>query len=81
MFVTSKIEFSNSPIVQFSNFKCCIKAKEPFNGVLVLIHHFKKYLKPRFFYFKGILQHFKFEIWRIGELENWRIRFLMSRTG
>ena len=30
LFVTSKIEFSNSPIVQFSNLKCCIKAKEPF---------------------------------------------------
>ena len=30
LFVTSKIEFSNSPIVQFSNLKCCIKAKEPY---------------------------------------------------
>ena len=30
LFVTSKIEFSNCPIVQFSNLKCCIKAKEPF---------------------------------------------------
>ena len=27
------------------------------------------------------MQHFKFVNWRIGELENWRIRFLMSRTG
>ena len=30
LFVTSKIEFSNSPIFQFSNLKCCIKAKEHF---------------------------------------------------
>ena len=30
MFVTSKIEFSISPILQFLNLKCCIKAKEPF---------------------------------------------------
>ena len=37
------------------------------------IYYFKKYFKPRFFDFKGILQHFKFE--------NWRIPFLMSRTG
>ena len=34
-----------------------------------------------FFYFKDILQHFKFVNWRIGGLKNWRIRFLMSRTG
>ena len=30
LFVTSKIEFSNSPIFQFSNLKCCIKAKGHF---------------------------------------------------
>ena len=30
LFVTSKIEFSNPPILQFSNFKCSIKAKEPY---------------------------------------------------
>ena len=29
-FMTSKIEFSISPILQISNLKCCIKAKEPF---------------------------------------------------
>ena len=30
LFVTSKIEFSNPPILYFSNLKCCIKAKEPY---------------------------------------------------
>ena len=30
LFVTSKIEFSISPILQFSNLKCHIEAKEPF---------------------------------------------------
>ena len=30
LFVTSKIEFSNSSIFQFVNLKCCIKAKEHF---------------------------------------------------
>ena len=30
LFVTSKIEFSNPVILQFSNLKCCIKAKEPY---------------------------------------------------
>ena len=29
LFLTSKIEFSNPPILQFSNLKCCLKAKEP----------------------------------------------------
>ena len=32
LFVTSKIEFSNPPIFQFSNLKCCIKAKEPYKN-------------------------------------------------
>ena len=41
--------------------------------ILVLIYYFKKHFKPCFFYFKDILQQFKFM--------NWRIRFLMSRTG
>ena len=69
-----------TPILQFSNLKCCIKAKEPYktpllmvsglNGVLVLMHYFKKYFKPHFFYFKGILQHFEFDNWRIRKLEN-----------
>ena len=46
------------------------------HGVLVLIYHFKKYLKPLFFFFfKGTLNL------RFGELENLKIRFLMSRTG
>ena len=30
LFVTSKIEFSISPILQFLNLECCITAKEPF---------------------------------------------------
>ena len=30
LFVTSKIEFSNAPILQFSNLKCCSKAKQPY---------------------------------------------------
>ena len=30
LFVTSKIEFSNPPIPQFSNLKCCLKSKEPY---------------------------------------------------
>ena len=30
LFVTSKIEFSNHPILQFLNLKCCIKVKEPY---------------------------------------------------
>ena len=34
LFVTSKIKFSNSPILQFSNLKYCIKAKEPFKTPL-----------------------------------------------
>ena len=33
LFVTSKIEFSISPILQFSNLKCQIKAKEPFKTI------------------------------------------------
>ena len=45
--MTSKIEFSNSQILQFLNLKCSIEAKEPFetlfNGVLILIYYFKKY--------------------------------------
>ena len=41
--------------------------------VLVLIYYYKKHFKPCFFYFKDILHPFKFV--------NWRIRFLMSRTG
>ena len=80
LFETSKNETTNSPVHQFT---CCIKAREPFkilfNGVLFLIHYFKKHFKPCFFNLKAlkdILQHFKFV--------NWRIRgfvFLMSRTG
>ena len=54
LFVTSKNEFSNSPILQFTNLKCCIKAKEPFktpfNGVLVLIYYFKKHFKRCFLF-------------------------------
>ena len=30
MFVTSKNETTNAPILQFTNLKCCIKAREPF---------------------------------------------------
>ena len=29
----------------------------------------------------AFMKHFEFENWRIGELEDWRIRFLMSQTG
>ena len=43
-------------ILQFTNLKCCIKAKEPFktpfNGALVLIYYFKKHSKPCFFILK-----------------------------
>jgi hypothetical protein len=43
-------------MLQFSNLKCCIKAKEPlkllFNGVLVLIYYFKKYFKASFLILK-----------------------------
>jgi hypothetical protein len=30
LFVTSKNEITNFPIHQFTNLKCCIKAREPF---------------------------------------------------
>ena len=44
---------TNSPIHQFTNLKCCIKArksfKTPFNGVLFLVYYFKKYFKLCFF--------------------------------
>ena len=30
LFVTSKNEITNSPILQFTNLKCCIKSREPF---------------------------------------------------
>ena len=68
---------------QFTNLKCCIKAREPFKPpfklLSFLICHFKKHLNPCFFILKAlkdILQHFK--------LVNWRIRgfvFSMSQTG
>ena len=55
---------------QFTNLKCCKKAREPFktlfNGVLFLIYYFKKHFQPCFFILKAlidILQHFKFVNW------------------
>ena len=57
-------------ILQFTNLKCCMKAREPFkpgyNGALFLFYYFKKYFKPCFFILKAledILQHFKFVNW------------------
>ena len=70
-------------IHQFTNLKCCKKAREPFktlfNGILFLIYYFKKHFQRYFFILKAlkdILQHFEFM--------NWWIRgfvFLMSRAG
>ena len=56
-------------INQFTNLKCCIKAREPFKTpflwCIILIFYFQKHFKPCFFIliaFKDILQHFKFVI-------------------
>ena len=63
-------------ILQFTNLKCWIKAREPlkslFNGVLFLIYYFKKTFKALLFHFKGFMRHFA-ALW-ICELENWLIR-------
>ena len=61
---------SNSPILQFSNLKCYIKAKEPyktpfFYGVLVLMHYFKDILSLFFFILKAFCSTLNS---RIGEL-------------
>ena len=58
LFVTPKIEFSNPPILQFSNLKGC-------KYFLELIDHWKGVLKSSL----AFMQHFKLENWR---LENWR---------
>ena len=42
------------------------------------IYYFKKYFKPRFLILKAFCSTLNS---RFGDLENWRIRFLMSRTG
>ena len=56
LFVTSKDETTNSPIHQFTNLKCCIKARESFkpffDGVFFLIYYFKKHFMPCFFIIK-----------------------------
>ena len=73
-----KNETTNSPI-QSTDKRPASLLKPLYNGVLFLIHYFKKHLKPCFFILKAlknILQHFKFV--------NWWIRgfvFLMPRTG
>ena len=62
-------------IHQFTNLKCCRKAREPFktliNGInSVLFLTLKKHFQPCFFILKAlkdILQHFKFVNWWIGE--------------
>ena len=68
-------------ILQFTNLKCCIQAREPFktliNGVLFLIYYFKKHSKPCFYILKTFCS--TLNSW-IGELENLWYRFLMSRT-
>ena len=53
-------------IHQFTNLKCCIKAKEPFKTPFIvvsfLIYYFKNYFKPCVFILKtlkDILQHFE----------------------
>ena len=68
-----KDETTNSPIRQFTNLKCCKKAREPFktlfNG-LHIIYYFKRHFQLCFFILKAlkdILQHFKFVNWQIGE--------------
>ena len=70
LFVTSKIEFSNSQILQFLNLKCFIEAKEHFetffNGVLILIYYFKKYFTS-FLILKAFCSTLDS---RLGELEN-----------
>ena len=67
LFMTLK---TKPQIHQFTNLKCCKKAREPskilFNGVLFLIYYFEKYSQPCFFSLKAlkhILQHFKFVNW------------------
>ena len=56
MTCSSKNETMNSPIHQFTNLKCGIKAREPFkiafNSVLVLT--LKKHFKPCFFILKTL---------------------------
>ena len=62
-------EINKTPVRnhEFTNSKCCKKAREPFktlfNGVLFLIYYFKKHFQSCFFILKAlkdILQHFKF---------------------
>ena len=72
LFVTSKNEFSNTPILHFTSLKCCIKAKEPLKSPFwwCISSYLLLYLSL-IFYFKYILQHFKFVNWRIAEYVFW----------
>ena len=38
LFVTSKNEIFKSPIVQFTNLKCCMKGKEPFKTLFIMVY-------------------------------------------
>ena len=71
LFVTSKNE---TWIHEFTNFKCCKKAKEPFNplfnGVLFLIYYFKNHFKPCF----SILKAFK--AFLVSNLLHWPQRLI-----
>ena len=71
LFMTSKIETTNS---QIHKFKILQKGQRAYwnpcimVNILFLIHYFKKHFKPCFFILKAlkdILQHFKFVKWRL----------------
>ena len=83
LFVTSKNENSNSPILQFTNnWKYC---KMSFKAFEMIWHVFKVINKKYYTINKGFLKALMplcsiLNSW-IGDMENSCFRFLMSRTG
>ena len=74
LFVTSKIEFYNPPILQFKRLQKAFEIKKTrlkffFNVINknYVIHHSKGVLKGSLVF----MQHFKFENWRNGEFDFW----------
>ena len=72
--MASKNETTNSPVHEF---KVLHTGQRAFENPFLMVYYFLFITSKTFqalpFHFKDILQHFKFV--------NWRIRFLMSRTG